>query len=91
MKDLYFVGYVVLGFSFIMVLLRLIKGPSGVDRVMSIDMITTLMSVFILLFILESDQIVYLDSVMILALISFFGTVMYSRYLESRWKNEGLD
>jgi len=72
--------------SIVLNLLRLLKGPDGVDRIMSIDMLTTLLGCLIIVYILKTGELIFLDTPLILTLIAFFGTLMYSRYLERRIK-----
>ena len=63
-------------------LMRLIRGPSGLDRVMSIDFFATQIMVFLLFFIWWQEAIWALDIVLVLSVISFLGTLMYALYLE---------
>ncbi|MCX7675389.1 MAG: monovalent cation/H+ antiporter complex subunit F [Bdellovibrionaceae bacterium] len=63
-------------------LMRLIRGPAGVDRVMSIDFLTTQLMVFLLFFAWWKEATWALDIVLVLSVISFFGTLMYALYLE---------
>jgi multicomponent Na+:H+ antiporter subunit F len=64
--------------------MRLLKGPHGVDRVMSIDLITTLLGCLIVVYVIKTGELLFIDIPLILSLIAFFGTLMYSRYLETR-------
>jgi multicomponent Na+:H+ antiporter subunit F len=81
---IYTVGFFSIGISVILTLIRLIKGPNGADRIMSIDLLTTLLACFILLYILKTGELIFLDTPLVLTLIAFFGTLMYSRYLEKK-------
>lgn len=83
---IYSIGFIAIFISIGFTLVRLLKGPDGVDRVMSIDLLTTLLACLIVLYILKSGEIIFLDTPLILTLIAFFGTLMYSRYLEGRIK-----
>jgi multicomponent Na+:H+ antiporter subunit F len=61
---------------------RLVRGPSLPDRVVALDLIGTLSVGFIAVHSIISDQPVFLDVAIVLALIAFLGTVAFARYLE---------
>lgn len=63
---------------------RLQKGPKRADRVVALDFITTLGISLITTYAIFSDQAVFLDVAIVLALISFLGTVAFAFYLERR-------
>lgn len=71
----------VLGLSFLLVFLRLIKGPSIPDRVVALDLITMIIIGFICCYALFADNLVFLDIATVLALIGFLGTVGFSYFL----------
>lgn len=81
---MYLAAHFCIFISIILTLVRLVKGPDGVDRIMSIDLLTTLLGCLIVLHILQTGELVFLDAPLVLTLIAFFGTLMYSRYLEKR-------
>jgi multicomponent Na+:H+ antiporter subunit F len=62
--------------------IRLLKGPTLPDRVVAIDLIGVLMVSILVVTAAESGQQAFLDVGMVVALISFVGTVAYSRYIE---------
>jgi multicomponent K+:H+ antiporter subunit F len=70
-----------LGLSIALCCYRLLIGPAVVDRVLALDTITTnVLAVLVVLSIrLETD--VYLDSVVVLALLGFVGTVTIAKAL----------
>lgn len=84
---IYHFAYFCLFISIVMTLLRLIKGPSSADRLMSIDLLTTLFACLMGVHMLKTEDLVYIDAPLILTLLAFFGTLMYSRYLENRIKS----
>ncbi|MBX3065950.1 MAG: cation:proton antiporter [Anaerolineae bacterium] len=67
-----------LGFAFI----RLVRGPSVPDRVVAFDFIATLGIGIIAVYSIATDQSIYLDVAIVLALISFLGTIAFARYVE---------
>ena len=62
--------------------LRLVKGPTLPDRVIAIDLIGVLLVCLLVLIAGATGQQAFLDVAMVVALISFVGTVAYSRYME---------
>ncbi|MEO8256106.1 MAG: monovalent cation/H+ antiporter complex subunit F [Acidobacteriota bacterium] len=61
---------------------RLLKGPTLPDRVVAIDLIGVLMVCILVVMAATTAQQAFLDVGMVVALISFVGTVAYSRYIE---------
>ena len=72
---------IVLATSAILVLYRFIKGPTLPDRVSAIDLITTIAIAIIVVFSLLWDSPNFFDVAMVLALISFLGSMSYAFYL----------
>ena len=70
--------------AIILVFIRFIKGPSIVDKVISLDLIITIGVGVIGVFSIISKNSNFLDVAMILALIAFLATVAFSFYLEKR-------
>ncbi len=68
----------------LMLLIRLIKGPSVVDRAVSADSIDILTDAALILFALASGRSIYLDIALVTAVLGFIGSVIVSRYLEGR-------
>jgi multicomponent Na+:H+ antiporter subunit F len=68
--------------SMILVCLRLVRGPSILDRVMALDLLTTLALGELVVYAIGTGQAVLLDIGIAFALISFLGTVAFARYLE---------
>ena len=62
--------------------IRLLKGPTLPDRVVAIDLIGVLMVCILVVTAAATDQQAFLDVAMVVALISFVGTVAYSRFIE---------
>ncbi len=76
----------VLAFSVVLILIRFIKGPKMVDRVIALDLIVTTGIGFICGYSILYDQPALLDVALILALIAFLGTVAFSYYIQQRNK-----
>ncbi len=81
------VSYVASSLLTIAVLLafvRLVRGPTLPDRVVALDLIATLMIGIIAVYAVATDEPVLLDLAIVLALISFLGTVAFAHYLEKK-------
>ncbi len=70
--------------AFFIGFIRLFRGPSLPDRIVALDLITMLTVGIIVCYTMLTDQVVYLDAAVLLALITFLGTVAFARYLEKR-------
>lgn len=66
----------------LIVIVRLIKGPSVADRVVCADCLDILTDVALVLVALYSGRGIYLDIAIVTAILGFVGTVLMSRYLE---------
>ena len=62
--------------------IRLAKGPSLPDRVIAIDLIGVILVCLLVLMAGLTAEQAFLDVAMVVALISFVGTVAYARYIE---------
>ena len=62
--------------------IRLAKGPTLPDRVIAIDLIGVLLVCLLVLMAGMTAQAAFLDVAIVVALISFVGTVAYARYIE---------
>ncbi len=83
---LYYIILPILSISVILIVIRFLKGPSIVDRVIALDLIITTGIGIIAVYSIITNQPTFLDIAMILALIAFLGTVAFSYYLEKRNK-----
>lgn len=70
--------------SVLISLFRLILGPDIADRVVALDVLTSMNIAFMAVFAVYSKATMALDVSLILALISFLGTVSFAYYLERR-------
>jgi multicomponent Na+:H+ antiporter subunit F len=66
---------------------RLLVGPTLADRVVALDMVSTLLVVFLVLFKMVSGVNAYIYAAIGLALVSFLATVAFANYIERRQEN----
>ena len=74
--------------SFVLVLYRLVKGPRLYDRVVALDLITSIIAGITLVYGMISGVSFLMDVAVIIFLIAFLGTVAIAKYLI---KNEPND
>ena len=67
---------------------RLVRGPSLPDRVVALDLITVQIAGMLALDTIVTNDSVFLDAAIVLALISFLATVAFARYLERKGCDE---
>lgn len=63
---------------------RLIKGPTAADRAMTADAMDILVDMAMILFALYSGRSIYVDIAFITAIFGFIGTLIVSKYLEGK-------
>jgi multicomponent Na+:H+ antiporter subunit F len=71
----------VLALCIIMAAYRVIAGPSQADRVIALDAIGVNIVGLILVLGIKSDNRVYVDAALVIALLAFMGTVALAKYL----------
>jgi multicomponent Na+:H+ antiporter subunit F len=73
---------VMLAVAILLAFVRLLRGPTLPDRVVAMDLVGILIVGLIVVGAAASREQVFLDVAIVIALISFVGTVAYARYLE---------
>ena len=76
------VALTMLAVAAVLTFIRLAKGPTLPDRVIAIDLIGVLMVCVLVVAAGAAAEQALLDVAMVIALISFVGTVAYARYIE---------
>jgi len=61
---------------------RVIKGPTTPDRVIAVDAMTTVIVVILGIYSYMQESAFFMDVALVLAIISFVGTVTISKYLD---------
>ena len=73
---------ILLAFAAILAFVRLLRGPSLPDRVISLDLIGVLIVGVAVVTAASTGEPAFLDVAMVIALVSFVGTIAYARYIE---------
>jgi multicomponent Na+:H+ antiporter subunit F len=63
---------------------RLVRGPSLPDRVVALDLMTTLGIGVIAAYAISLDQPIFIDIAVVVALISFLATIAFAYYVYKR-------
>jgi multicomponent Na+:H+ antiporter subunit F len=71
-----------LGLLLLPMLYALRRGPSTADRVLALEVISTLGALMLLVLSNVAGRPIYLDLAVLLTLFSFLGTLVMARYLE---------
>jgi multicomponent Na+:H+ antiporter subunit F len=76
------IALLMLTVSALLTLVRVVRGPTLPDRVVAIDLIGVLIVGVIVVSSAATGEQAFLDVAIVIALISFVGTVAYARYVE---------
>ncbi|WEX07751.1 cation:proton antiporter [Chelativorans sp. AA-79] len=74
----------ILSFSFLLAVLRVLRGPALPDRVVGLDMLVTIAIGFIAVIGIRTGYTLYLDIAIALGLVGFLATVAFARFVMSR-------
>ena len=82
-------AFVLLFGGLVLVIVRLLRGPTLADRILALDTLTMLGLALIATFALRTGFSLYIDLGIGLALVAFLSTVAFARYLMRRGDGEG--
>jgi len=74
--------------SFMLTMYRIAKGPRLYDRVVALDLITSISAGIILVYSIITRNPFFIDVAVIIFLIAFLGTVAISKYLTKNDQND---
>lgn len=74
----------VLVIAIIFIFLRLVQGPSLPDRVVALDLLSSMGIVIMSTYAVATNQPLFLDVALVVALVSFLGTVAFAFYMSQR-------
>ncbi len=66
----------------VLCLYRVARGPSLPDRVVGLDLLSSVTVGFIAVYAVVSGEMIYVDVATVLALIAFLGTVAFAYFIE---------
>ena len=73
---------VILGLALVIAFIRLVKGPTLPDRIVAMDLFGVLVVGVIVVLAGSSGIRATLDAAIVIALVSFLGTIAYATYVE---------
>jgi len=76
-----------LGAGLLIIFYRVVRGPSLSDRVVALDLMATIIISISAVYSVASNEPSYLDAAVVLALITFLGTVAFAYYLNRSSSN----
>lgn len=82
------IALTILLLALIIAFIRLIKGPSLPDRVIALDLISSLAVGIVVVFAFISEKQLYIDIALIVSPIIFLGTVTVAKYLKTKARND---
>ena len=82
------IALTMLSIALLLAFVRLARGPSLPDRVVALDLVSILAAAIAATYAVAAAQAVFLDVAIVVALISFLGTVAFARYIERQGFND---
>jgi len=79
-----YISVAAIGLSLLIAFVRMVLGPTLSDRVVALDMMTTLIIAFCGVVAVLTAVSAFLDVAIVLALVGFLATVALARYAERR-------
>ena len=76
------ISAVLIFFSIVFGIVRLVIGPHHVDRVVAVDLLTIVTIALIVLLAHHVERYIYIDVALVYGLLSFLGVLAVARYLE---------
>jgi multicomponent Na+:H+ antiporter subunit F len=74
----------VLMLAIVLSLIRLVRGPSIADRVIALDLLTTIAIGIIAAISIATDQAAFIDIALLVAVLGFLATIAFAYYIERR-------
>lgn len=78
------ISLAVLTISFLLIVIRTVKGPTLPDRVVALDMLVAVGIGFIAVIGVLTDYYLYIDIAITLGLVGFLATVAFARFVLNR-------
>ena len=78
------IGLLLLTLAIVLTFIRLLRGPSLPDRVVALDLLTTVAIAGSAIYAMATNQPAFIDVATVLALISFLGTIAFAYYIDPR-------
>ena len=80
--DLCAIYIVLITVATFLTIVRLVKGPTGPDRAVALDIFTNITIVLLVLLGYYFQRFIYLDVALVYGILAFVGVIAIARYLE---------
>ncbi len=80
------ISLILLGLAFLLTIIRIVLGPTLPDRVLGLDMLTSVAIGFIAVIGIDTGFTLYVDVAIALGLVGFLATVAFARFIMARGK-----
>ncbi|NPA48268.1 MAG: cation:proton antiporter [Thermococci archaeon] len=77
-----YVYLLLIGIAVVLSMYRVFRGPTAVDRLVAVDIMTTLTVGMMVLYALYYGRMIYLSVALVYAVLAFAGVIAFARYLE---------
>ncbi len=81
-NTIFSIAMLIIGLSFLLVIVRFLKGKSIADRVVALDVLTISSIGLIVLLAHFFDRSIYIDVSIVYAILSFIGVIIIAKFLE---------
>lgn len=71
-----------LAVALVLTVIRLVRGPSLMDRVVALELVASLFAGIVALYAIGTDDPALIDVAIALALVAFLGAIAFARYAE---------
>lgn len=82
-------GIIILGLSILLCLVRIVRGPTLGDRGTAVDVIGVQLMGIIILLTIRTGSLLFVDGILIVALLAFAGTVAVAQFIARPFMIEG--
>lgn len=82
------IAYVTLAIAIAISFLRMMQGPTLLDRVVALDLLAFITVALIAVVAIDTGQRALIDVAITVALIAFMGTVVFARFLEEEGRRD---
>jgi multicomponent Na+:H+ antiporter subunit F len=72
----------VLALALVLTVVRLVRGPSLMDRVVALELVASLFAGIVAVYAIGTDDPALIDVAIALALVAFLGAIAFARYAE---------
>ncbi len=80
--DLCAIYIIIITVATFLTIVRLVKGPTGADRAVALDILTNVTIVLLVLLGYYFGRYIYMDVALVYGILAFVGVIALARYLE---------